>query len=421
VLVAVEGLCLSAAFRSASIAAGGVDETDYDRIALNLSQNQCYATQNAPPCLATADRPPGYPFFLLLVYELTNNSTFAVKFMQFGMLAATSVLIYFVAKTFVDRRSAFIGACLTATYPPLASMASHRLTESLATLLAACFVWMFIEARRHGKTWQFALLGAILGYASLVRPSFMLLAFLAASLPFLLRDIPLKGRLTRTLVTLILTGCCIVPWTVRNWRIAHAFVVVSSNGGENLLISALQYSGATSYKNANGDWLAIQDHMPRIALSTSPSPREYIDHELAVERQCREDAKQTLQQVSSVVLLKSAILRVIYLWGVGDYSPGRYGDYSELWHRFVQIHYVLLTLAVAAGIWLQRRALLTQWPLWIMAIYFTSIHMLYLAETRFTFPARPFILIYAGIAIHTVLSKGSQVIYRARGGRMVGA
>src|SRR5205823_907656 len=158
----------------------------------------CFSTQNTLPCVPTADRPPGYPFFLLLAFELTNDSFAAVRLLQLGILAATAVLLYFVANAFVQRNAAFVGACLTATYPPFVSMAFHHLTESLVTFLAVCFLWIFIEIRKHGKIWQFAALGLVSGYAALVRPSFLLLAVIPTGLPLFFRDVPPAKRIMRT-------------------------------------------------------------------------------------------------------------------------------------------------------------------------------------------------------------------------------
>jgi len=79
--------------------------------------------------------------------------------------------------------------------------------------------------------------------------------------------------------------------------------------------------------------------------------------------------------------------------------------YSMAYHRFSQIDYVLVFLAVFIGVVMNRKQLVAQWPLWIVPVYITAIHLVYNVEPRYTMPARPFLFLYAGFAVHAMIVK----------------
>ena len=61
-----------------------------------------------------------------------------------------------------------------------------------------------------------------------------------------------------------------------------------------------------------------------------------------------------------------------------------------------QLQFALLALLVLAGLVIRRRTLGRDWPLWLGAVYVTALHLVFHMEGRYSMPARPMLLVYAG-------------------------
>src|SRR5207302_187908 len=81
------------------------------------------------------------------------------------------------------------------------------------------------------------------------------------------------------------------------------------------------------------------------------------------------------------------------LWGPDDISPRS----DPRLHLGIRIQYALLVLLAISGLFLCSGRLAHQWPLWLVPLYFTTVHLVFHVEPRYSFPARTFLMIYAGV------------------------
>jgi 4-amino-4-deoxy-L-arabinose transferase-like glycosyltransferase len=189
----------------------------------------------------TAYYPPGYPWFLGIVTwagtPLTDDLPLLVAMVQAVLGAASVVLGALVARRLAGPRAGMVAAAGLALYPNLIFHAGAILGETLYITLFLTFLVVGL-----GRSWPRDLTnrralaaGVVLGLAVMVRPiSLAVLPLVVAVWWWSLRD---RGRALRVGGLLVAgVAVCIVPWTIRNAIRLDAFVVLSTNTGDNLCI-----------------------------------------------------------------------------------------------------------------------------------------------------------------------------------------
>ena len=195
----------------------------------------------------------------------------------------------------------------------------------------------------------------------------------------------------------VLTGVAmmavIVPWTVRNYTVFHAFVPVSTNGGYTLL------TGNNPSAKGRYTW------DDALVADLSKDPRDQV----AMDRVARDRAWGWIKD-NPVTFVRLIPLKVWRLWsGDGEaewlYQSGYAGYEAHAWMfravRLVnQVFYVLMLGLAAASVpamWRQRRSLpVWCWSGWAVIGYFTAISAVFSGQSRFHFALMPFVALYAG-------------------------
>ncbi len=207
----------------------------------------------------TAFRPPGYPFFLVLLYAV-YPSILAAKLANVGLCAVWMLCIYWLGKRFMGHRVGLGAAFFTAIFPPAVYYCSVVGTEIISVSLLLLILCLQIS--RFGGRWgNPLLLGALIGFLALVKPYFAVIPVIYLLMAWWLRSCG-KGKGERitnlaapetksvgvskdffkdvsawfkpTLVSLLcLIGMMVVvisPWTLRNYATFDRFVPISTNG-----------------------------------------------------------------------------------------------------------------------------------------------------------------------------------------------
>jgi hypothetical protein len=107
-------------------------------------------------------------------------------------------------------------------------------------------------------------------------------------------------------------------------------------------------------------------------------------------------------------IVRSIPARLWYLWGNGDYAVVSAAVVSTA-HQLDQLEFdvlaVLTLLGLAIGL---RRLKLRAWPLLLLPLYLTCMHLVFHVEARYTMPARPLLLIFAGLGLVSLADLLSQ-------------
>lgn len=193
---------------------------------------------------------PFYPFFLALVERVFGAGLTPVRVLQAVIGVGSIPLIFVLARLTVGRTAGLVAAFLAAAYAPFIFFEAEILEITIViTAVEGCLI-MLLLARRSGRAWHVATAAVLLGIASLGKPNLLLFApfgalWLHAALRRpVKRDRSDRGRRAlaqRKAVLLaslffLVTGACVLPTTVHNWRMSGDLIPVSSNGGINLYI-----------------------------------------------------------------------------------------------------------------------------------------------------------------------------------------
>jgi hypothetical protein len=181
-------------------------------------------------------RAPGYPLFLAALdagRPVPVETPARVKVVQSLVGAVTVWLIGLMALYSAGPRAGVWAAGIGAVYPPLVSLPSYALSETLysAVALATAFVLQLAVDRSHSArtarpgTALGLLSGALAGAAALIRPAMLL--YLPLALAWLL----IRRRPALAVAVMAAAIAVITPWTLRNMRAHERFVLIASEGG----------------------------------------------------------------------------------------------------------------------------------------------------------------------------------------------
>jgi hypothetical protein len=188
------------------------------------------------------------------------------------------------------------------------------------------------------------------------------------------------------------------PWIVRNAVVSHSFVPVDAQFGGAVLASADEYAGKVSPKFTVADFQRYVSQENAITARVEP-PNPTAAQQVAGDDALTRRALNIVGALPVGTILRNIPSRLAYLWSPADpYPVGR--SWSSFVHHLAQLQYALLALLTVAGIALRRRTLSREWPIWLPAVYLTILHLITDGEPRYSLPARPVLLVYAGIAAY---------------------
>jgi len=191
---------------------------------------------------------PGYPLFMAAIYALFGATLPAVKAVQVVLVAGSCVLVFGLSRELFDRRVAAIAGLLAACHAMLVFYGGTLMTVNLKVPLVLGTVWALLRAFRHPSFVGFAISGLLLGLATLVQQTILLLAPLVVlwTLFGAKSDDPLVRRSGFAACFAGAVFACILPITVHNAVTGDDFVVLNSMGGPNF------YMG--NQRKADGTW-----------------------------------------------------------------------------------------------------------------------------------------------------------------------
>lgn len=226
------------------------DPTFYFLYAGQIANGHGYGPPDGSP---TAYYPIGYPAALAAVFALVkhtpmpDSSPYAAGFFQTFLGLATVWLVYEVARRLFDARAGLLAGLWIAVFPNLIYHTAAYLSETLfnAVIVAALAVVLCADWRARRLGWaRLALLGVLLGFATLVRPIALLLLPLLP-VAWVVAGFGWQRTLTYTGGVVIAIVAVIIPWTIRNIIVMDAPVIISTNLGDDLCMG--HYLGATGH------------------------------------------------------------------------------------------------------------------------------------------------------------------------------
>lgn len=214
------------------------DGVIYVRAAEQLARGEGYtqrALREDAPARASAYYPVGFPASLALV-RLAGGGLRSDLVLQSILGAFAACATYMLARRSYGRTRARIAATFIALWPSGILIAASWMSEVLFTLLlAASFLPLSWMRRRH-RPWAVAISSAMLALSSYVRPVGLLVLALFIGWIVLRR---VRVSWSYIPIALVAVVCVIGPWAIRNSIELGRPVLISTNGGTNLLLGTV--------------------------------------------------------------------------------------------------------------------------------------------------------------------------------------
>ena len=354
----------------------------------------------------TAFFPVGYPFFLSVLYRLFGPSLLVGKIANALLGSILCVLTSLIAKIIFDVRTGTIAGWIMVFYPNNIFYSSLLLSEILLAALLAFTVLMILS--HEFEPHYLLLTGILVGLCMLVRAVAVILPF---CILFYWYRIKAKQLLKHFAFLIFGAALVVVPWTIRNYRVMHHFVLVSTNGGVNFWMAHIHggYSEAPPRFSANWGFPATSPEQEVIA--EKQAYREAFDY-------LKKDPLEPLKTFPKKfvhffyadidgLLNNSGFPVITSISGLPDVVPilpiSLPLFFKWLLYVYAQGFYVLVIITALIGIIQCIRVNQNKsYLLMIVVLGWTLFHtLIFFALGRYRFPLMPLLIVFSafGVAI----------------------
>ena len=321
------------------------DSADYDNAALTLLQEKKFLPSGG------VLYPPGYLFFLAIIYAVFGHNYDAVYIIQFLLLGGIGTIVYFIGKNrlqFSDKQAVIV-SIVTIGWPYFILYPMLLMSEILFIFLFLLFVYYFLDSK--------IISGLFLGLATLTRPVILFLPFWLIFFAFLFAQrISIKKQLILFLII-------IFPWIIFTYINSGKIIPVASN---------LPIVLEKAYKT------------------------------LGYEEEFQNSAPAEIN-LQTIVVSK---LKNIYLFwnpGAGGYQAEavteKYAQARYLFLLYKTAFFIILGLAfISLKFWKTKEIFF----LWTIILYFWLLHTILFPFPRYTLPVIPLVIILAIFTIKRV-------------------
>jgi len=337
-------------------------------------------------------RTPGYPAILAPLFLVSNEPPVFWGRAVSAVLSTLAVAaVAALGSLLFDRATALVAAAVAAVYPEAIALGAFVLSEAPFTpLMMLNLVFWGLAWRKPGK----ALLGLSMaagiagGLAVWMRPSWLLFLPFAALIGFA----AVRDTRKHALVCLVIfLGLCftLLPWWVRNYRVAGRFVPTTLQIGASLYDGLSPTATGASDMRFVGRFVAEQR-----AADAQPGAETHGLFEDRLDSRLRRAAIDWARDNPGRVLTLVKI-KLIRMW-----SPvPNANEFQSRWLRLIlAAMYTPVIFLALIGAWRFARR---DWPCLLCvlpALYFTCLHVIFVSSIRYRQPALlPLIVLAAGV------------------------
>lgn len=380
-------------------------------------------------------RPPGYAWFLALVYRLGGPRPAVAAAVQMALGLVNVVLTFLLARRWLGSGPALWTALLLAGYWLFPVFETTLLDPTLhLTLLLAAFLLLERGDRTTAWPWM-GLAGVVFGLAALVRPNtllFILCAVVWCAWPRGTGGPGPRSRWAAAGALALGVILAVVPVTSRNITVGHDRVLISSNGGLMLYMGNSEpASGLTETQGLNNllrgkyrscfDYpLLVDDLGAQLGRRLKPSEASAFLAAAARREACSDPAR----------CLALIWKKILLFWGPVEWGhnnePTAQRLSSPLLRRLPGNFPALMALFLvgcAAG-W-RHRAVTPASRLGTLLLLFIPVYFLsflpFVFSSQYRLALLPFLMMPAGVTLHRVAESLRHARYATAAGLLLAA
>lgn len=373
---------------------GFPDSDSYWYLAEQIVEGEPYQYRSPE---AKVFRAPGFPLLLAGWFGLWGNSDPPVWYAR-GLpvlLGVLSVgLVIWLGRLLFAPPVGLLAGAIAAVHPEALGISVFLLSEGPFCPFFLGQIGAMILATRASDAWTrtrwAAVAGLLAGLATLIRPSWLLFTPIGGAVwlfigprRFAMPAIALLGVLV----------CVMLPWWVRNVHVVGAFVPTTLQVGASL------YDGL----HPRADGSSQMDFVPgfREQVRRQHNPQTDPPFEVYLDRAFRRAAVDWASEHPQRVL-ELAGIKFLRMWNIWPNEPG-----LRSWPMRIAVMLGLVPLLILTGVslWLWRdRAALLVW-LYLPAVYFSGLHMIFVGSIRYRQPALLPLMVLASAAAWEVVRR----------------
>jgi hypothetical protein len=235
-ILAGAGTLIFAHQRTGSIdgyAFSSLDGREYYQLALNLAHHATFSQSETPPFDPDTWRTPGYPLFLAIHVLIFGDSPTGVMVVQQLLNLFNTLLLAFIAQKYMSTRRALLVGLLF-VFEPYHHFYSLWLMPTTLFVTVLLLIWHVWHRATASGGWQWsALLGALTGFAVLLRPISILLpvvVLVGLGIEWYRQREKRKVLLRAFGVTLAAMMLIVGAWIGRNKVVAGRFAISHQSG-----------------------------------------------------------------------------------------------------------------------------------------------------------------------------------------------
>jgi 4-amino-4-deoxy-L-arabinose transferase-like glycosyltransferase len=201
---------------------------------------------------ATAVAPPGYVYFLALIFYLFGiysvKAAIIVEVIQ-SLTAAFMCLVFYLLGRRYNDQVGLLAALAIAFYPPAIMFSIARISPIILVVsllgLVMHYLFKILEEQRFRDV---VICGLLMGINALFEPTVILFYVAGCLWLFLWSTNARAAALKHSLIMGVVCISCLLPWAIRNYMAFDSFPVLKSSLGQHLLVGNNPYcNGITFY------------------------------------------------------------------------------------------------------------------------------------------------------------------------------
>jgi len=386
------------------------DATTYYQVGKSLAAGEGFTNADGTPSPLVK---PLYCLLLAAIFFIFPAIDIGIlQLLQASFIALACFLTAKIAKETFGERVGFWSGILMALYPPFWIIAASILPESFFTFLLVAAVYFLVIALKEKKISLFLCSGLFFGLSTQARPTSIMLPFFIFAVSFIFSKRRMKF-LKGFILIMAITFVAIIPWTVRNYM---AFKVVSPSIelGEVFWIGTYT-KGSCSSDNANTRKAEVELRKERSKYSFAGGSKLRVLEGL-------KNIKDNLFLYLVMFPVKFARLWLgsyVALFGINTsffQALGFDGSTNKDMGLFIcKAFSLVLSIAVVsfgmAGMFFIKTARnrMAAYVVLLVFIYFSLVHMILIAESRYGVPGLPYLIAFAVFGFnHFITYKGGR-------------
>lgn len=373
------------------------DGIEFDTYAWNVAQGRGYRGMSADVSdrdHLTAYRPPVPSLVWAALYRVFGHRYDVVRITHCLIGAGTIALVFGVGRLAFSERIGLWAAGAFTVYPLAIFSVTWMEAETISLALFMGYILVSLQFAQRPRLWPALVAGILLGLTLLARGSAVFM-FPLAGLWVVWQFRKNWREMALALLIPAAAVLTLVPWIVRNYRIFHRFIPISTMGGSALLqannrivVTDPLYFGYTVWDTK------IPEYADALRAPNDEWERDHVAQELAVQW-----LKDNKDKWGFLVAQK---LKRAFTPFLQSHAPALYR-----WTNLLTWGPVLVLFALSFfPTWIQHlRTANGGWLIHMAILHFVANTVIFHGLLRYRFSIEPLCLILAAVSVEFVWNK----------------